>query len=128
MSILVFSRNFNFTLIFSLQNQSFQIGPKLFLELDNDVLIMFPKWFRSIILSVRTVSILVFSRNLNFTLNYIALVLIFSLQNQSFQIGPKLFLELDNDVLIMFPRGGSSIILSVRTMSILVGYGRGNDY
>ena len=24
---------------------SFQIEPKLFLELDNDVLIMFPKWF-----------------------------------------------------------------------------------
>ena len=37
-----------------------------FLQLDNDVLIMFPKWFRSIILSVRTVSILVFSQNSNF--------------------------------------------------------------
>ena len=33
---------------------------------------------------------------------YLALVLIFSLQNQSFPIEAKLFLELDNDVLIMF--------------------------
>ena len=51
---------------YSLQNQSFQIEPKLFLKLDNDVLIMFPKWFWSIILSVTTMSILVFSQNSNF--------------------------------------------------------------
>ena len=39
------SRNSNFYPELSLQNQSFQITPKLFLELDNDVFIMFPKWF-----------------------------------------------------------------------------------
>ena len=85
-------------LIFSLQNQSFQIEPKLFLELDNDVLIMFPKWFWSIILSVRTVGVLVFSQNLKFYPElYIALVL---MQNQSFQICLKQLVELDKDVLI----------------------------
>ena len=51
MSILVFYPNLNFYpelslgIDFSLQNQSFEIELKLFLELDNDVLNMFPKWF-----------------------------------------------------------------------------------
>ena len=44
--------------IFLLTKQMFQIGPKHFLELHNDVLIRFAKWFWSIILSVRTMSIL----------------------------------------------------------------------
>ena len=73
MSILVFYRNSNFTLNYSLGIDFFIaksiVSDLLFLELDNDVL-MFPKWFSSIILSVRTMSILVFYRNLNFTLNY----------------------------------------------------------
>ena len=80
------------------------------------------------VLSVRTMSILVFLRNSNFYPELIALVLIFSLQNQSFQIEPKLFLELDNDVLIMFPKWFLSIILSVRTMSILVFLRNSNFY
>ena len=54
---------------------------------------MFPKLFWSIILSVRTMSVLVFSRNSNFTLN-IALILIFSLQNRLFQIELKFLLIL----------------------------------
>ena len=36
---------YSLSIDFSLQNRSFQIEPKLFLELDNDDLIMFPKWF-----------------------------------------------------------------------------------
>ena len=34
-----------YCMMFSLQNQSFQIRPKPFIELDNDVLIVFTKWF-----------------------------------------------------------------------------------
>ena len=47
-------------LIFSLQNQSFQIGLKMILELDNDVLVKFLKYFRLKMLLVETVSILIF--------------------------------------------------------------------
>ena len=91
--IRIFTQNYSLCSDFSLQNQSFLIDSKRFLELDNDVLNVFPKWFWSVMLSVRTVSDLVFSRNLNFYPElYIGLVLIFSLQNQLFLIRPKLFI------------------------------------
>ena len=124
-TILVFSRNSNFTLNYSLgthfliEKKSFQIGPKMFLELHNDVLTMFTKWFWSIILSVRTVTILVFSRNSNFTLNY-SLGTHFLIEKKSCQIGPKMFLELHNDVLVMFLKYFWSKMLFVGTVSILV--------
>ena len=45
LEIRIFTLNYSLGIDFSLQNQSFQIEPKLFVELDNDVLVMFPKWF-----------------------------------------------------------------------------------
>ena len=62
------------------------------------VLIRFPKFFQSKMLFVRTVSILVFSRNSNRTMNYSLGTYFLTGKN----IFPKLFLELHNDVLVMF--------------------------
>ena len=99
-SILVFSRNSYRTMNYSL-GTFFLTGKiifmKLFLQLRNDVLIMFLQYFWSKMLFVGTVSILVFSRNSNWTMNY-SLGTFFLTGRKIFL---KLFLELHNDVLII---------------------------
>ena len=62
-------------------------------------------------------SVLVFSRNSKFYPELcIALVLIFSLQNQSFQVGPKQLLELDNDVIIYLLELDNDVIIYLLTL------------
>ena len=70
---------------------------KLFLELHNDVLVMFLKYFSSKLLFVGTMSILVFAGNSNRTMNYSLGTYFLTRKN----IYLKLFLELYNDVLVM---------------------------
>ena len=82
-SILVFSWNSNRTMNCSLSTYFLtrkNIYLKLFLELHNDVLVMILQYFRSKMLFVGTASILVFSWNSLWTMNYISLVLIFWLE------------------------------------------------
>ena len=72
-SILVFSRNSNRTMNYSLGNYLLtgkKIYLKLFLELHSDVLVMILQYFWSKMLFVGTASILVFSWNSLWTMNY----------------------------------------------------------
>ena len=118
-SILVFSRNSNRTMNYSLGTYFLtgkKIFPKLFLELHNDVLVMILQYFWSKMLFVGTVSILVFSRNSNRTMNYSLGTYFLTRKN----IFPKLFLELHSDVLVMILQYFWSKMLFVGTVSILV--------
>ena len=118
-TISVFSWNSNWTMnlalvLIFLTRKSIYL--KLFLELHNDVLIMFPNYFWSKLLFVGTVTILVFYWNCNRTMNYSLGTYFLTRKN----IYLKLFLELHNDVLIMFPNYFWSKMLFVGTVSILV--------
>ena len=119
MSILVFSWNSLWTMNYSLGTYFLtrkNIYLKLFLELHNDVLFMFLNYFWSKMLFVGTVSILVFSSNSLWTMNYSLGTYFLTRKN----IYLKLFLELHNDVLIMFPNYFWIKMLFVGTVSILV--------
>ena len=120
-SILVFSWNSNRTMnyIYSLGTYFLTrkyIYLKLFLELHNDVLVMFLKYFWTKLLFVETVTILVFSWNSNRTMNY-SLGTYFLTRKYIYL---KLFLELHSDVLVMILQYFWSKMLSVGTVSILV--------
>ena len=103
-------------LIFWLEKKWIQIGTELFVELHNDVLIMFLKYFWSQMLFVGTASILVLSWNSLWTMNY-SLGTYF-LTGKIIYL--KLFLELHSDVLVMILQYFWSKMLFVGTASILV--------
>ena len=118
-SVLVFSWNSLWTMNYSLGTYFLtrkNIYLKLFLELHNDVLIMFPNYFWSNMLFVGSLSILVFSWNSNRTMNY-SLGTYF-LTGKIIYL--KLFLVLHNDVLVMFLKLFWSQMLFVGTVTILV--------
>ena len=118
-SILVFSRNSNRTMNYSLGNYLLtgkKIYLKLFLELHSDVLVMILQYFWSKMLFVGTASILVFSWNSLWTMNYSLGTYFLTGKN----IYLKLFLELHSDVLVMILQYFRSKMLFVGTASILV--------
>ena len=91
---------------------------KLFLELHNDILVMFLKYFWSKLLFVGTASILVFSWNSLWTMNYSLGTYFLTGKN----IYLKLFLELHNDVLVMFLKYFWSKLLYCDHFSILLKF------
>ena len=118
-SILVSSRNSNRTMNNSLGKYLLtgkNIYLKLFLELHSDVLVMILQYFWSKMLFVGTASILVFSWNSLWTMNYSLGTYFLTGKN----IYLKLFLELHSDVLVMILQYFWSKMLFVGTASILV--------
>ena len=87
---------------------------RLFLELHSDVLVMIIQYFWSKMLFVGTASILVFSWNSVWTMNYSLGTYFLTRKN----IYLKLFLELHSDVLVMIIQYFWSKMLFVGTASI----------
>ena len=115
-SILVFSWNSLWTMNYShgtyfLTRKNIYL--KLFLELHSDVLVMILQYFCSKMLFVETASILVFSWNSLWTMNY-------SLGTYFLTRYLKLFLELHSDFLVMILQYFWSKMFFVGTVSILV--------